>query len=133
MPVFILALLQRSGIPARFTKVLAWLLFALIVAGLLWLAVAAFRGWVADGKEQAVAVDRSDVTIEAANLVINATSAATANQMARDDAFQNDQEELRHEADTKSDASSVGPGVTSVLDRMREQQAAGRRGANAAR
>ncbi|MES3042653.1 hypothetical protein [Sphingomonas faeni] len=133
MPVFLITLLARSGIPARFTKALAWLLFALIVVGLCWAAVAVFRGWVADGKEEAVRVDRSDVTIEAANLVINATSAATANQMARDDAFQNAQEELQHEADTKSDASSVGPGVQSVLDRMREQQAAGRRGPNAAR
>jgi hypothetical protein len=133
MPVFVLTLLARSGIPARFTKALAWLLFALVVAGLCWLTVAAFRNWVHAGKEEAVALDRYDVTIEAANLVINATSAATANQMARDDAFQNSQEELRHEADTKSDASSVGPGVTSVLDRMREQQAAGRRGANAAK
>jgi hypothetical protein len=133
MPVFILTLLARTGIPARFTKFLAWLLFALIVVGLCWAALAAFRGWVADGKEEAVAIDRSDITIEAANRVINATSAATANQMARDDAFDNSQEELQHEADTKSDASSVGPGVQSVLDRMREQQAAGRRGANASR
>jgi hypothetical protein len=133
MPLIILTLLQRTGIPARFTKALAWLLFALIVVGLYWAALAAFRGWVVDGKEEAVAIDRSDIVAEASNRVINATSAATANQMARDDAFDNSQEELQHEADTKSDASSVGPGVQSVLDRMREQQAAGRRGANASR
>lgn len=133
MPVFLITLLARSGIPARYTKALAWLLFALIVAGLCWAAVAAFRGWVADGKEQAVAVDRSDVTIEAANLVINATSAATTNQMARDDAFAEDQKELQNVVDTKGTADPVGPATAGVLARMREQQAAGRRGANAAR
>ena len=132
MPVFLLTALARTGIPGRFTKVVAWLLFAAIVVGLCWTATVVFRSWVVRGKEQAVALDRSDVTIEAANLVINASRAATANQMERDDAFANDQEELRHEADTKSDASGVGPGVTSVLDRMRQQQAAGRRGAGAA-
>jgi hypothetical protein len=130
MPLIILTLLERSGIPARFTKALAWLLFALIVAGLCWAALAAFRGWVADGKEEAVALDRSDITVEAANRVINATSAATANQMARDDAFQNAQEELQSEVDTKGSDVDAGPAVSGVLQRMREQQAAGRRGAN---
>lgn len=132
MPVFILTLLARSGIPTRFTKALAWLLFALVVLALCWAVLAHFRAWIADGKEQAVAVDRSDVTIEAANLVINATSAATANQMARDDAFQDAQEELQREVDTKGSDTDPGPAVSRVLQRMREQQAAGRRGANAA-
>lgn len=133
MPVLILSFLARSGIPARFTKAVAWLLFALIVVGLLWLAVAAFRGWVADGKEQAVAVDRADVTLEAANLVINATSAATSNQIARDDAFAEDQKELQNVVDTKGTADPVGPAVSGVLQRVRQQQAAGRRNQNAAR
>lgn len=133
MPLWALTLLARSGIPARYTKALAWLLFALIVAGLCWVAVAAFRGWVADGKEQAVAVDRSDVTIEAANLVIKATSAATANQMARDDAFAEDQEELQREVDTKGTDDRAGPATLGVLQRVREQQAAGRRGQGSAR
>jgi hypothetical protein len=133
MPVFILTLLARSGIPARFTKALAWLLFALVVAVLCWLTVSAFRNWVHAGKEEAVALDRYDVTIEAANLVINATSAATANQMARDDAFAEDQRELQNVVDTKGTADPVGPATSGVLARMREQQAAGRRGANASR
>lgn len=133
MPIFILTLLGRSGIPARFTKALAWLLFALVVLALCWAVLAHFRAWIADGKEQAVAVDRSDVTIEAANLVINATSAATANQMARDDAFAEDQKELQNVVDTKGTADPVGPATAGVLARMREQQAAGRRGPNASR
>ena len=133
MPVFILTLLARSGVPARFTKTLAWFLFALIVLALCWAVLANFRAWVADGKEQAVAIDRSDVTIEAANLVINATSAATANQMARDDAFADDQEELQREVDSKGTDDRAGPATVGVLQRVREQQAAGRRGQSSAR
>jgi hypothetical protein len=127
VPLIILTLLQRTGIPARFTKLLAWLLFALIVVGLCWAALTAFRGWVADGKEEAVALDRSDIVAEASNRVINATSAATANQMARDDAFQNDQEELQSEVQTKGTDDPVGPATAGVLAKLREQQASGRR------
>lgn len=99
MPVLILTLLARSGIPARYTKALAWLLFALIVAGLCWAAVAAFRGWVADGKEQAVAVDRSDVTAGAYNMVIAADRAASANAVDRDEAFANSQDQAKDATD----------------------------------
>jgi hypothetical protein len=129
----IVPLILRAGVPQRFARLAAWIVAAVVLAALCGAAVAMFREWVSAGKEEAVRIDQQDVTIEAANLVINATSAATANQMERDDAFQNEQEELRHEADTKSDASSAGPGVQSVLDRMREQQAAGRRGARPSR
>lgn len=99
MPVIILTLLARTGIPARFTKALAWLLFALIVAGLCWAAVAAFRGWVADGKEEAVRVDRSDVTAGAYNLVIAADRAASANAIDRDEAFDNSQDQAKEATD----------------------------------
>jgi len=133
MPLFLISLVARAGVPQRFARLAAWILAGALVIVLCAAAVAMFREWISAGREEAVRIDRQDVTIEAANLVINATSAATANQMERDDAFQNEQEELRHEADTKSDASSAGPGVQSVLDRMREQQAAGRRGAGPSR
>ena len=127
MIAWLIPLVARAGVPQRLARVAAWIVAALVVIALCWAAMAAFRAWIADGKEEAVALDRSDVTIEAANLVINATSAATANQMARDDAFQNAQEELRDEAATKSDTSGVGPGTVAVLERLRKQQAAGRR------
>ena len=127
MPVFLLSLVARTGIPARFQRLAAWaaaIAFAALVVALLALA---FRGWLHNREQTAVTLDRQDVTIEAANRVINATSAATVNQMARDDAFADDQEELRHDAQANSTADPVGPGVRSVLDRMREQQSASRR------
>lgn len=123
----IIPLVLRAGVPQRFARVAAWIAAAVVVVVLCWAAVAMFREWIATGKEEAVAINQKDVTIEAANLVINATSAATANQMERDEAFANDQQELRYESDTKSNTNSVGPGTSAVLDRMRKQQAAGRR------
>lgn len=123
----IIPLVLRAGIPQRFARIAAWIAAAVVVSLLCWAAVAMFREWIATGKEEAVSLSEKDVTIEAANIVINATSAATANQMERDEAFANSQEELTREADTKSNTNSVGPGVQSVLDRMREQQKAGRR------
>lgn len=123
----IIPLVLRAGVPQRFARVAAWIAAAVVVLVLCWAAVAMFRVWIATGKEEAVSLNQKDVTIEAANLVINASSAATANQMGRDDAFANDQQELRYESDTKSNANSVGPGTSAVLDRMRKQQAAGRR------
>lgn len=123
----IIPLVLRAGVPQRFARIAAWIAAAVVVLLLCWAAVAMFREWIATGKEEAVSLNQKDVTIEAANLVINATSAATANQMERDDAFANDQQELRYESDTKSSTNSVGPGTSAVLDRMRKQQAAGRR------
>jgi len=123
----IIPLVLRAGVPQRFARIAAWIAAAAIVLLLCWAAVAMFREWIATGKEEAVSLNQKDVTIEAANLVINASSAATANQMERDDAFANDQQELRYGSDTKSNTNSVGPGTSAVLDRMRKQQAAGRR------
>lgn len=129
----IIPLVLRAGVPQRFARVAAWIAAAVVVLVLCWAAVAMFREWIATGKEEAVSLNQKDVTIEAANLVINATSAATANQMERDDAFAKDQQELRYESDTKSNTNSVGPGTSAVIDGMRKQQAAGRRGTNSTR
>lgn len=129
----IVPLILRAGVPQRFARIAAWIVAGVVVLVLCGAAVAMFREWIANGKEEAVALDRSDIMIEASNRVIAATSAATGNQMERDNAFANDQQELRYESDTKSNTNSVGPGVQSVLDRMREQQKAGRRGANSTR
>jgi hypothetical protein len=127
MPLFLISLVTRAGVPQRFARIAAWIVAGIIVLALCGAAVALFREWIAHGKEEAVRVDQQDVTIEAANLVINASSAATANQMERDDAFANSQEELRDEVATKGTADPVGPATASVLERMRQQQAAGRR------
>lgn len=77
--------------------------------------------------EQAVDLDRSDAAAEGYNRGMIAERAATANQMQRDDAFANSQEELEDAAREADTGAGVGPATASVLERMREQQAAGRR------
>lgn len=129
MPVFILTAISY----VRNSKTARWTLVAIGAALLCWAAVAAFRGWVADGREEAVSLSQQDVTIEAANLVINASSAATANQMERDDAFAEDQKELQNVVDTKGTHDPVGPAVGGLMRRLREQQEAGRRDTDSAR
>lgn len=126
MPVLILTLLSRAGISQRFAKVAAWIVFALVVLALCAAVVVAFKGWVQGGKEEAVRIDQQDVTIKAANRVINATAEADANQMARDEIDEANDKELRN-AVTESTNDTVGVGVRNVLDRMREQQESGRR------
>lgn len=129
----IVPLILRAGVPQRFARVAAWIVACILILALCGAAVAMFWEWIAHGKEEAVRVDQQDVTIEAANRVIAASSAATANQMERDEAFANSQEELRDEVATKGTVDPVGPATAGVLDRMRQQQAAGRRGQGSTR
>jgi len=133
MPLFLISLVTRAGVPQRFARIAAWIVAGVIVLALCGAAIALFREWIAHGKEEAVRVDQQDVTIEAANLVINASSAATANQMERDDAFAEDQKELQNVVDTKGTSDPVGPAVGGLMRRLREQQEAGRRNTDTTR
>lgn len=114
MPAFLLALL-----PARFVK------FALIAGTVLALMVAValmYRSHQRSVAEDAITLDRADISAEVSNRVIAADQAATANAIARDEIDDINDKELTHEADRAD-----GNAVESVLERMRRQQAAGRR------
>lgn len=126
-PFWLIGIIARTGLAQRFQKAAAWIVAALFFALVVGLLIFGFRSWLHGREQQAVEIDRKDVTIEAANRVINATQEADANQMQRDDAFANQQTELRDEAHDKGTVAPVGPGVTSVLERMRSQQQAGHR------
>ncbi len=102
----------------------------IVISGLLAmvLAVGLIAHWyVGNEREEAVTLDRRDASLEAANRTLEANERATADQAASTATATNLQIEVQHEATTKSDNSSVGPGTTAVLRRVREQQAAGRR------
>lgn len=118
----ILPIVASLGVPSRWQKAVAWalavLLAAIIAAALVW----AFWHWVGKREDQAVQLDRADMTAEAANRVIEADRAADAKQMARDEQAAVNDKELSHEA-----VRNDGAAVRGVLERMREQQAAGRR------
>lgn len=76
---------------------------------------------------QAVALDQAEAAAEGYNRGMLAERAATANQMERDDAFRNIQEELIDAAREADNGAGVGPATASVLERMRQQQATSRR------
>lgn len=84
--------------------------------------------WVAGERDEAVRLDRGDAVAEAANIVLGAERAATANQIERDAAFANSQEELEDVAREADKGAGIGPATSAVLDRMRQQQATDRRG-----
>lgn len=77
--------------------------------------------------EQAVELDRAEAAAEGYNRGMIAERAATASQIERDDAFANQQEELGDAARKADNGAGVGPATLSVLERMRQQQAAGHR------
>lgn len=127
---FLIPLLLRTGIPSRFAKAASWIVTAILALAIVTTCVLVLRS-VGRSHDEAVATEAKedlgrDLSLDAYNRVMSAGEAATVNQMARDDVAADNQKELRDEA-AKGDAAAVGPGVGSVLARMRDQQAAGRR------
>lgn len=126
MPLWIISIIARTGIPSRFQRLAAWLtILALIVLAIVGIR-AAWHAHNANVAETAVRVDRADAVAEATNRVLAADREATANDMVRREQASENDKEIDREA-AKGDDRAVGPGTASVLARMREQQAAGRR------
>ena len=124
---FLIPYIARIGVPQRLQRAAAWAVALIIAAAIAALCVWAFWRWVGHREQKAVQADRVDVTMEAANRVIAATEAADVNQAARDERAQENSKELQREVDTKGTDDVAGPAVSGVLDRVRQQQAAGRR------
>lgn len=119
-------LFAALGISERYRgPVLLVLGLVLLVLGTALLARCASL-WVADERDEAVRLDRGDAVAEAANIVLGAERAATANQIERDAAFANSQEELKDVAREADKGAGVGPATSAVLERLRQQQDAGR-------
>lgn len=127
MIAFLLPIVARAGIPARLQRLAAWLVVIVAVVALVFTVRAIIRNWLSDYRETAIEQHDKDVTIEAAGRVIAADREATANQVARDEVFEQDQEELRVIVREKGTDEHVGGATGAVLDRLRQQQAEGRR------
>lgn len=128
MPIWLISIVARAGVPQRLQRVAAGAAAALFFAFLFAAAVFGVRAWLHGREQTAVKIDRYDATAEAAKRVLAADRAATANQIDRDQVFANSQEGLRDEVRTKGTAAAVGPATVGVLERMRRDQQAGRRG-----
>ena len=124
-PVWLLTLVVKSGLTGKAAKVASWGIVA-VSAILL-----TFAAWVAvklawDSHNEAVANDAvtsfgKDLSLDAANRVIEADRAASANATDAMVIEQKNEKELNDAVRSDSDATSA------VLRRMREQQATGRR------
>lgn len=128
MPIWIISLAARAGVPAAFRKAVAYLALAVLLIIAIGCGIAAWNSWRVHDNTRFVEERDRNITIEAANRVIAAERAATAHQIERADVFANSQEGLRDEVRTKGTTAPVGPAVAGVLERMRRDQAAGRRG-----
>lgn len=109
---------------ALIRRVPVWLWIALAFVLVCLAMVIAIDRSVDKRASDAVAADRSAVSVEVLARQVAAEREATANQMMRDDAARDDQEELNNVVREKG---NDGTAVQSVLERMRAQQAAGRR------
>lgn len=126
IPPFLVLLMARTGVPARLQRLaagIAMLAFFALVIGLLLLGI---RNHIQAGKDEAVALDRSDISAAVSNRIIAADRAASANEAERAATDLQNEKEIDRAVE-KADNSTAGAGVRSVLERVREQQAAGRR------
>lgn len=127
MPIWLISIIAHTGLPQRFQRVAAWIAaaaFFALVAGLL---VLAFRSWVSNQRTEAVQGDRALSAAEANTIAARAEAVASANMVEQVRTDTINDEELHHEV-RKGDDRAVGPGTAAVLDRLRQQQATGRRG-----
>lgn len=118
MIAFLIPILARAGVGERFRKAAAWALVGLLVALVLALAYATFNRHV----DNRVASEQVAIDAAVTNQTLEAERGASANEMSRLERDAQNDKELSHEA-----LRNDGTAVDSVLARMREQQAAGRR------
>jgi hypothetical protein len=124
MPIWLLTLIQKTGIPSRFAKVAAWIVIAIAFAigiFLIWLAA---HTWLQNQRDDAVALDRADISAEVANRVIEADRSANANATQAAAVDQQNEKELD---DAIAQPSANTSHTASVLERMRQQQKQGKR------
>ncbi len=125
-PVWLLSIVARTGIPARLQKSAAMIVTILMFLAVVALIVTGIRHALADQRHEAVTLDRAAIDAEVAGMALGAEQGATRNQMVRDEIAADNEKEIDREVD-KGDARAVGPGTAAVLQRMRDQQVAGRR------
>lgn len=128
MITFLLPFVARAGVPARLQRLVAWMAVAglavlLIIAGVLW-----WRSMLQQERKEAIKRDRDAANAEVLQQVQNASNVANVrleNTQAQD---RQNEKELQREIDAAAPSNgAVGPVTGSVLERVRQQQSAGRR------
>jgi len=124
--LWLVSVAARVGVPERLQRVAAWVAVVVAALALVAAGVAFVTWWIGNERTEAVQGDRALSAAEANTIAARAEAIASANmvEQVRNDTI-ND-EELHHEV-RKGDDRDVGPGTAAVLDRLRQQQASGRR------
>lgn len=123
---FLIALFARWGFSERIARAAALLSIVAVSLACAALLALLLKGCVREREDQAVQLDRAEWSAEVMNRVVEAERAASANEAARIERDAINNKELSDEA-AKGGAEPVGGAVAGVLNRMREQQEAGRR------
>lgn len=126
-PVWLLSLLARAGVPARFQRAASWLAMVAFAAIVVALLIGTFHVWLGKQRTEAIQGDRALSAAEANTIAAQAEAAASANMVEQVRTDTINDEEL-HDEVRKGDDRAIGPGTTAVLDRLRQQQASSRRG-----
>lgn len=128
MIAFLLPFVARAGVPVRLQRLVAWMAIAglallLIIAGFVW-----WRSMLQQEREEAIKRDRDAANAEVLQQVQNASNVANVrleNTQAQD---RQNEKELQREIDAAAPSNgAVGNITAGVLERLRQQQAAGRR------
>lgn len=128
MIAFLIPLAARIGIPARLQKAAAWGM-ALVVLALLAIAVIAwFRATIRHERAEAVKADQDASNINVLKDVQNATNVANVRLENTQATDRQNEKELQRDIDAAAPSNgAVGPVTGGVLERLRQQQSAGRR------
>lgn len=124
MPIMILSLFAKIGIPERFRAFAAWGVAALVLGLCIWLLVTGFNSWLSQERSDAVTLNQAEVSAAVSEQTLAADRSASANAIIADDLARNNAKELD---DAVSEPNNNSTRVVSVLERMRQQQRDGKR------
>lgn len=124
----LLLLVARLGVPTRLQRLVAWALLLAIVAAAAVAAVAWWRQTIRQERAEAVQADRDAFAAEWANQQAQASAIADQSLANTQAADRQNEKELQRDIDAAAPSNgAVGPVTGSVLERVRQQQSAGRR------
>lgn len=125
---FLIPIAARIGIPTRLQRTAAWVMAAAVLALLATAAIVWFRATIRHERAEAVKADQDAFNANVLQQDRNASDIADAALENTQAADRQNEKELQREIDAAAPSNgAVGNITVSVLERLRQQQSAGRR------
>lgn len=125
---FLIPLVARMGVPERLQRIVAWALVLAVIVALLIAGIAWWRSTIRQERAAAVQADRDAANLDALRQSANASVIADKGLQDTQTRDRQNEKDLQREIDAAAPSNgAVGPVTGSVLERLRQQQAAGRR------